>query len=259
MIIGTSVRHGSLLLISAGLIVGVFLLDPIAQQDAYHRFADSRRLFGIPNFWNVFSNVLFAYAGIAGLRFLARPGHPGIVAALLSSYRVFFAGLLLTAFGSAWYHANPGIESMLWDRLPMTLAFMSLFSVVIGEQVSVPLGRRLLIPLLIVGAGTVLYWWFGEASHRGDLRPYVLVQFLPMVLIPMMLVLYGSPFDRTGFIWQMIVLYAAAKVFEYIDYSVFSAGGLISGHSVKHIVAAIATLVFLHGLKHRTPRNTDSQ
>jgi hypothetical protein len=137
----------------------------------------------------------------------------------------------------------------------MTLAFMSLFSIVIGEQVSLRLGRRLLIPLLIAGSGSVLYWWFGEASGTGDLRTYVLVQFLPMVLIPLLLVLYKSPFDRTAFIWQMIVLYAAAKVFEYIDYSVFAVGGLISGHSIKHVVAAIATLVFLSGLKNRVPRN----
>jgi hypothetical protein len=243
-----------LLLVAAALLIAVLMLDPIAQDEAYHRFADSRRLLGIPNFWNVVSNLLFAYAGIAGLRFLGTAGPSGIVELLLPSYRVFFAGLLLTAFGSAWYHAGPGIESMVWDRLPMTLAFMSLFSIVIGEQVSVQLGRRLLVPLLLAGAGTVIYWWLGESAGQGDLRPYVLVQFMPMALIPMMLAMYESPFDRTGFIWLMIVLYAAAKVFEFIDYSVYAMGGLLSGHSIKHIVAALATLVFLHGLKNRVRR-----
>jgi hypothetical protein len=248
------VKHLLLLLVAAALLAAVLMLNPIAQDEAYHRFADSRHLLGIPNFWNVVSNVLFAYAGIAGLRYLAAAGPPGIVESLLPSYRVFFSGLLLTAMGSAWYHAGPGIETMVWDRLPMTLAFMSLFSIVIGEQVSVQLGRRLLLPLLLAGAGTVIYWWLGESAGRGDLRPYVLVQFMPMALIPMMLAMYQSPFDRTGFIWLMIVLYAAAKVFEYIDYSVFALGGLISGHSIKHIVAALATLVFLHGLRNRVRR-----
>lgn len=248
------VKHLLVLLLAAGSVVGIYFLDPIAQQDSYHRFADSRPYLGIPNFWNVLSNILFAYVGIAGLRFLAGTGQPGIIEALRPSYRVFFAGLLLTAFGSAWYHAAPDIESMVWDRLPMTLAFMSLFSIVIGEQVSERLGARILLPLLIAGAATVFYWWFGEASGRGDLRPYILVQFLPMILIPMLLVLHKSPFDRTGFIWLMIVLYSAAKVFEHIDYSVFAAGGFISGHTVKHIVAAIATLVFLTGLKSRVRR-----
>ena len=247
-------KHSLLLLVAFALMGAIMALEPISQDEAYHRFADSRHLLGIPNFWNVVSNVLFAYAGIAGLRFLAVTGQPGIVESLLPSYRVFFSGLLLTAFGSAWYHAGPGIESMVWDRLPMTLAFMSLFSLVIGEQLSERLGRQLLVPLLLAGAGTVVYWWFGESAGRGDLRPYVLVQFMPMILIPMMLALYQSPFDRTGFIWLMIVLYAAAKVFEYIDYSIYALGGLISGHSVKHIVAALATLVFLHGLRSRVPR-----
>ncbi|MEQ9561070.1 MAG: ceramidase domain-containing protein, partial [Woeseiaceae bacterium] len=206
-------KRSLLLLVAFALMGAIMVLEPISQDEAYHRFADSRHLLGIPNFWNVVSNVLFAYVGIAGLRFLAVAGQPGIVASLLPSYRVFFSGLLLTAFGSAWYHAAPGIESMVWDRLPMTIAFMSLFSLVIGEQLSERLGRQLLLPLLLVGAGTVVYWWFGESAGRGDLRPYVLVQFMPMILIPMMLALYQSPFDRTGFIWLMIVLYAAAKVF----------------------------------------------
>ena len=133
----------------------------------------------------------------------------------------------------------------------MTLAFMGLFSIVMGEQVSERLGQKMLLPLLLAGVGSVVYWWLGEIRGQGDLRPYILVQFMPMVLIPMMLVLYRSAFDRTGFIWLMIVLYAAAKLFEYMDYSIYSTGYFISGHSIKHIVAATAALLFLHGLRTR--------
>jgi hypothetical protein len=233
---------------------GIFFVDPIAQDEAYHRFADAREFFGIPNFWNVLSNALFVYVGIGGLRFCTDLEQRGILRSLRSSYRVFFAGVLLTAFGSAWYHAAPGIDSMVWDRLPMALAFMGLFSIIIGEQISERLGQGMLLPLLMAGVGSVVYWWLSEMQGQGDLRPYILVQFMPMVLIPTMLVLYRSAFDRTGFIWLMIVLYAAAKLFEYMDYSIYSSGYFISGHSIKHIVAASAALLFLHGLQTRERR-----
>jgi hypothetical protein len=250
-------KHVVLLLISTGLITGVFLVDPIAQDPSYHAFADARRILGIPNFWNVMSNLLFLLTGIAGLRFLTVSERCGLLPSLLPAYRVFFAGVLLTALGSGWYHLGPGNESLVWDRLPMTLAFMGFFSAVLGEHVSESLARHLLLPLLLAGAGSVLFWWLGETGGHGDLRPYVLVQFLPMILVPLILLLYPSRFDRTGFIWAMIFVYATSKLFEYADYSVFGAGGLISGHSVKHVVAALASLLFLHGL--RTRQLSDSQ
>lgn len=246
-------KHAVLILVATGLIAGIFFVDPIAQDAAYHQFADTRRVLGIPNFWNVVSNLLFLYAGIEGFRYLATPASPGVRPALLPLYRVFFGGVLLTTFGSAWYHIGPGNDSLVWDRLPMTLAFTSLFSIVLAEHVSETLGKRLLLPLLLAGAGSVAYWWFTEMQGRGDLRPYVLVQFLPMLLIPLILLLYASRFDETGFIWAMIIVYAVSKLFEYFDYNVLASGGLISGHSIKHLVAALAPLVFLHGLKTRRP------
>jgi hypothetical protein len=246
-------KHAVLIFVATGLIVGMFFADPIAQDAAYHQFADTRRVLGIPNFWNVVSNLLFLYAGVEGFRFLAMSAGPGVKPALLPLYRVFFGGVLLTTFGSAWYHIGPANSSLVWDRLPMTLAFMSLFSIVLAEQVSETLGKRLLLPLLLAGAGSVAYWWFTEMQGRGDLRPYVLVQFLPMLLIPLILIMYSSRFDRTGFIWAMIVVYAVSKLFEYFDYNVLALGGIVSGHSVKHLVAALAPLVFLHGLKTRRP------
>jgi len=168
-------KHALLLLVAAGLVGGMFFVDPIAQDAAYHQFADTRRILGIPNFWNVVSNLLFLYAGIEGFRFLARSGAAGLVPTLLPLYRVFFAGVLLTTFGSAWYHIGPANESLVWDRLPMTLAFMGLFSIVLAEHVSETLGKRLLLPLLLAGAGSVVHWWLTEDRGQGDLRPYVLV------------------------------------------------------------------------------------
>ena len=244
-------KHGLLLLVAAGLVIGIFFVDPIAQDPAYHQFADARRLVGIPNFWNVTSNLLFLIVGVLGIRYLSGADLPGVLPGLMPAYRVFFVGILLTAFGSAWYHLGPGNDSLVWDRLPMTLAFMALFSIVLGEHVSEALGRHMLLPLLAAGAGSVFFWFVSESHGQGDLRPYALIQFLPMILIPLVLQLYPSRFDRTGFIWGMIVVYAAAKLFEYADYNVFRAALLISGHSLKHLIAAAAPLLFLRGLQTR--------
>ncbi len=252
-------KHSVLFVVAAVLITGAFLLDPIAQDPAYHIFADTRQIFGISNFWNVVSNVLFLYGGVRGLQYLSAERSSGIVHSLMPAYRVFFTGVFLTAFGSAWYHTGPGHDSMVWDRLPMTLVFMSLFSIVLGEHVSESFGRQILLPLLLVGTGSVVYWSLTESQGAGDLRPYALVQFLPMILIPLILLLYASYFDRAGFFWGVICIYAIAKLFEQFDSEIYVASDLISGHSIKHLAAASAPLLFLRGLKSRQARQSVPQ
>src|SRR5690242_13090880 len=96
-----------------GIILGIalaaaaflVLVPPIPQDQAYHAFADRRTIFGIPNFGNVISNVPFAGIGIIGLRLVH--GAPA---------RVLFAGVLLTFFGSAYYHLAPSDARLVWDR-----------------------------------------------------------------------------------------------------------------------------------------------
>ena len=174
------------------------------------------------------------------------------------AYLVFFAGIFLTGFGSAYYHFAPGNETLVWDRLPMTLGFMALITIIVGEHISLPAAKRMLIPLLIIGAGSVIYWGITEARGAGDLRPYAIVQFLPMLLIPLILMMYRSAYDKVEFLWFVIVLYALSKLFEYFDFATYEIGHLLSGHSIKHIVAAIAPLVFLYGFDKRRPRAVDS-
>lgn len=232
-------------------IAAVFFLDPIPQDPAYHQFADERSVFGIQNFLNVVSNITFLLVGGAGILTLRSRTNASIVDELYPVYLVFFAGVVLTAFGSGWYHLAPGNPTLVWDRLPMTVAFMSLFALLIGEQISVPAAKRLLFPLLLLGAASVLYWAATEALGRGDLRFYVLVQFLPLLLIPLILLAYQSPFDRTGFFWGMLVLYVTSKIFESLDQYVYQFGHVVSGHTLKHIVAALAPLLFLYGIRRR--------
>lgn len=239
-------------------IIAVFLfVDPYPQPQSYHQFADNRTLLGIPNFWNVVTNALFLVPGIAGLWILGSGDHPGVVPALNPAYHILFAGVLLTALGSAWFHLAPDNDTLFWDRLPMTIAFMSLVAIIVGEHISERLGRNLLWPLLAIGVVSVIYWDYSEARNAGDLRLYGLVQFLPMLLIPVILLTYESVFDRTRFIWILFLMYALAKVFELFDAALYNLGEVISGHSIKHVCAALGPLVLLYGGMRRRLRQSD--
>lgn len=227
------------------------LVPPIPQDPAYHAFADSRVIFGIPNFWNAASNLPFLVVGLSGTAFVFKHGRTVCAAGLELAYVVFFAGVVLTSFGSAYYHLNPANEPLVWDRLPMTIAFAGLFSIVIGEYFSPRLGRAILIPLLLVGALSVEFWAYTEARGVGDLRAYVIFQFLPMILIPFILLLRQPVFGDGRHFWIMLLFYVLSKLVEFLDASIFAAGGLISGHALKHVFAAIAAAALLYGLSER--------
>ena len=141
----------------------------------------------------------------------------------------------------------------------MTVGFMSLVAIIIGEHVSESLGQRLLWPLLFIGAVSIFYWDYSESQGAGDLRLYGLVQFLPLLLMPALLLMYRSAFDRIGFIWLLILLYAVAKVFEQLDGTVYDFGELISGHSIKHVIAALGPLVLIYGIDKRRIRQVEAQ
>lgn len=179
-----SVHLKIIALICVSAIVGITLVPAIPQDVRYHDFADQRGFLGIPNFADVLSNLPFIIVGILGLWTLRRGTPRGGIEELLLPYRIFFIGVLLTGFGSAYYHWSPNNQTLVWDRLPMTIAFMAFFSALVGESMSLRAGQRLLWPLLISGIASVAWWHFTEQAGRGDLRPYILVQFLPILLIP---------------------------------------------------------------------------
>ena len=223
------------------------LSSPIAQDPAYHLFADYRTLLTVPNFWNVMSNLPFVVVGALGFRVsLQNTEDP-----LRSAWLAFFAGVFLTAFGSGYYHLAPDNGTLAWDRLTMTIGFMSFVAIVIGEYLSVDWGKRLLVPLLIVGAASVFYWSHTESLGAGDLRPYALVQFLPMLLVPVIVIARRSRSDLSLYIAWMIAFYVAAKIPEHYDVEIYTAGNLLSGHSLKHVLAALAPACLLVGLRKR--------
>ena len=218
-------------------IAAAFFFAPIPQDPAYHNFADRRTLCGTPNFWNVFSNLSFLLIGAFGLSRLFHVEAP----APRFAFMVFCIGVISVGLGSAYYHYAPTTQTLLWDRLPMTIAFMALFAMVVRDRISVSLGDGLLWPLIIVGAASVGYWYWTELQGRGDLRPYGLVQFLPMLLIPLMLLLCPGKGLNAPWLWGTLGTYGLSKVTEYFDKGIYDAVDL-SGHSIKHVLASLAVL-----------------
>ncbi len=230
-------RRGRLLLGVALVLIGAAVLAPrVAQDPEYHLLADGRTLLGVPNALNVLSNIPFALVGLSGLLALGR--NRSLPAAAQPGYLVFFAGVFLTAFGSAGYHWAPDNARLVWDRLPMTLAFAGLLGGLVAERVDPRWGRALVLPLGVLGIASVGYWHWTELRGAGDLRPYGLMQFGPLVLLPLILALYPGRPGSTRWLTGALVLYALAKVCESADASIWALGLSVSGHTWKHLLAA---------------------
>lgn len=239
-------------------IIAAMLVAPIAQDPAYHNFTDTRTLYGIDNFWNVASNIPFALFGVLGLYKASQPLPAINMRKLQGAYTLFFTSAILVSFGSSYYHSNPSTDTLLWDRLPMAIAFMTLFSIIISEYISLASGRLLLIPLLAVGAGSVIYWFQTEQLGAGDLRPYIIVQFLPLLLIPTILIMFRSAGKSSKYLWALLLIYLLSKISEHFDGYIFNLSHDISGHSVKHLLASLGIFFFYLHFNKRT-RALDEQ
>lgn len=244
-----------------GLLVGLYFIvrtDPLPQPLSYHEFADTRVLLGIPHAGDVLTNLAFVIIGAWGLWFLARPQPTTRIFIDDRERRLFqwlFVGVFLTGIGSGWYHLAPDNDSLVWDRIPMTIGFMSIIAIMIAERVKLSFGVALLIPLVAVGVGTVFWWIWTEHAGHGDLRPYLFVQFYPLITIALMLLLLPTPYTHGNFYWGLFVFYGAAKIVEVLDHEIFGlTQGLVSGHNLKHLLAAGGTAWILRMLWLRQTR-----
>lgn len=216
---------------AAASLLGIMLLPPIHQDPAYHQFADARSWLGIPNFLNVLSNLAFLLAGGKGL--VVCQTHPELP--FRREWTITFTGIALVAFGSAYYHWSPGDSSLVWDRLPMTIAFMGLLAAILAEYLNRRIGQTILFPALLLGVISVAYW-----RLSGDLRLYVWVQFMPLLVIAAVLLLYRSRFSHQWLLFAALLFYVLAKVTETFDGEIYQALGQgLSGHSIKHLSAAV--------------------
>lgn len=237
-------RETTLVLVALLALLGILAADPIVQSDAYHAFADTRTLLGMPNFVNIVSNAPFLVFGLAGLTLL-RHRRAGATA----SWAVFFAGVALVGLGSSYYHAAPSDARLIWDRLPITLAFIGLFVALVAEHVNPALERYLLAPGIVLGVASIGWWRYAD-----DLRPYIWVQGMPLLAIPLVLALFPARFTSRSYLLYGLGFYLLAKGAEYYDAALWvGTGGTISGHSIKHLLAALSALCPYFMLARRTP------
>jgi len=247
----------SLVAITTILVVVVLLLPRIPLPQWYHAFADQRVCLGVPNFWNVVSNLPYAIVGVWGLVFLAQLDSEELSHHFVSRkerwpYLILFAGLVLIAFGSSYYHMHPDNARLLWDQLPMTIVFMSLVSALVLERISLRAGLWLLPVLLLIGGGSVLQWYWSEVHGVGDMRFYATVQGYSVLFLFLALLL-PPRYTRGRDLIVIAGLYGFAKLLEALDRVIFRWGGVVSGHTLKHLVSGVAGYWILRMLQKRRP------
>lgn len=231
-------------------LIWILTQDPVPQEIDYHNFKDTDSIFGIPNFWNVLSNIPFLLVGVLGLNKIIK-GKLQISDEFRMAYILLFVSLSLVSFGSGFYHLEPNNQTLVWDRLAMTIAFMSLFLILIGEFISPRIGKTFLIPAILIGISSVLYWQYTETIGKGDLRFYLLIQFLPILLTPIILIFFRSHYTKPQAYWWLLFAYIAAKIFESYDEVIYDTIGFISGHSLKHFAAALGFYILLVAYERR--------
>ena len=248
-------RLGAILVLS--MAVAVYLVGRVPQSLAYHQFADQRSFLGIPHCFDVISNLGFLFVGVWGMVFVARSrkaqASPSLSSEERRPYFIFFLGVTLTAFGSSYYHLAPDNARLVWDRLPMAMGFMALFAAVLSERVNPALASRTLAPFVCAGIGSVVYWRWTDLAGHDDLRLYGLAQFGSLALVLALCATQPSRYTRGSDMFAIVGLYALAKIFETLDKQIFALGGIVSGHTLKHLAAAIACFWVLRMLMKRRP------
>lgn len=215
-----------------GLLLIAMAAGPrVPQWPGYHNFAADHDYLGIPNFWNVLSNVPFLLIALAGFRNAGKARVEALV---------FHTGVLLTGFGSAYYHWAPTNSTLFWDRLPMTIAFGAFTAALIAQRISPAWGRKALWPLVIFGALSVVYWRWTESIGKGNLVPYGFVQFGSLMLALVIQVMFPIKGEPQKLLWWAFALYAIAKVLEMTDRHIGDALHIVGGHPFKHLAAAAA-------------------
>jgi len=240
------------MLITLSAIGALWWYGPIVQPVHYNEFADNRPLLGIPNAWNVLSNISFLGVGLWGFQQLWGHRSAPILSRGWPGYSLFLFSLILTAAGSSFYHWAPHSFRLIWDRLPIALACAGLLSAVSAETNPKVNGLRRVVALAVIAILSVFWWYATDQNGQGDLRPYLLLQGSTLILIPLWQAIYGAAReDRLAF-GVAVLLYIVAKMAEWYDHGLLVLmEGSISGHTIKHLLAAAASAVIVARLIRR--------
>lgn len=206
------------------LALAMIAHGPITQPAAYHAFADARTSLGVPRAADVLSNIPFA---IIGAWALAR--HRASM-----SWTVFDASVVLVALGSAYYHLSPDDARLVWDRLPITLVCAALLAAMYEDTALHKPSNARLVALCAAGAASVAWW-----RATGDLRPYLLLQAAPVFVVPLWQWRGGAPAHARALYGLAIAAEVGAKICEALDRRIFEATAVLSGHTLKHLLAAL--------------------
>ena len=232
-------------------LIAVVLIGEIKQPQSYHNFADNRTFFGIPNFFDTISNLLFLVVGMTGSWFV----YKNVRREARYSWLTLFAGVTLVSLGSGYYHWNPNDTTLVWDRLPLNIGFMGLFSAVMTEFINPKLEKFTLVPAVIIGVLSVIYWHYAD-----DLRFYIWLQAVTFLAITAVIIMYRGRFTLRRYLLYAFGLYTLSKFAEFSDRTIYSAtNNLLSGHTLKHILAALAVFYIYLMLKKREPKEGEEE
>ncbi len=223
------------------LVLAMWMHGAIAQPEHYHEFADGRAFWGIFNAMDVLSNAGFLLVGAWAMLALSSAMRMQGLDAVRLAYFLFAASIFATAFASSYYHLAPDNARLFWDRLPIALACASLLAAVRLDTVRSKWRASCELALWMLAAWWSVWWWQSTA----DLRPYLALQVMAIALIPLWQYVNGArPSQRSAFAWA-IALYVVAKICELTDATIMSHLVWVSGHSLKHVLSAIAAWILL--------------
>ncbi|KNA19999.1 hypothetical protein SOVF_056380 [Spinacia oleracea] len=230
-------------------MVLMIVTPAVPQSQEYHNFADQRQFLGISNMLNVVSNIPFLVIGLVGL-VLCHYGNNFKLSLQgeVWGWTCFYIGVAAVGFGSSYYHLQPNDTTLVWDRLPMTIAFTSLVAIFIMERIDEKKGTASIIPLILAGIISILYWRFFD-----DLRPYAVVQFVPCIALPMMAILLPPMYTHSTYWLWAAAFYLLAKIQEAEDKPIYElTHHVVSGHTLKHLSAALVPVFLTLMLAKRT-------
>jgi hypothetical protein len=223
-----------------GMVALAFFLPAIAQNPDYHAFADRQIILGIPNGMDTITNLAFVVFGLWGLWQMYTRKHIQGLRALNAGVFVFSFGFVLIGIASAIYHWSPSDETLAIDRFAMSISFAGVIGMLAADRLSERAGVLALVALLCLGPSAVAVW-----ATTGNLTPYAVLQFGGIVLVLVVALLTPATKNGPNFL-LLLLIYGLAKIAEAFDHSIYSATSeLISGHSLKHLIASFGMLAVL--------------